>query len=152
MCLIVAILQLSLIFIDQISPFGLIALHGIQMMRQVREYFDNRLIRRYFNEVDVPKLTLGYVCDLTIEELRYGWELLFVYTFEIALFKELNEEKICPEATNFEWFGWIGDVCHVEHEFDKKFLVFGVMRLETGVCHSAANMPKLLEVPFHVSI
>ena len=139
MCLIVAILQLSLIFIDQISPFGLIALHGIQMMRQVREYFDNRLIRRYFNEVDVPKLTLGYVCDLTIEELRYGWELLFVYTFEIALFKELNEEKICPEATNFEWFGWIGDVCHVEHEFDQKFFFFSITWFEIRVFNLAAQ-------------
>ena len=50
-------------------------------MSQVREHLDNRLIRRYFNEVDIAKLTLGYVCDLTIKELRDGRELLFVNTF-----------------------------------------------------------------------
>ena len=97
-------------------------------------------------------MTLGYVCGFTIEELRYIWEQLRVHPFNIALHKELDKEQIRPTAAYFEGLRWIGDVRHVEHEFDKKFLVFGVMRLETGVCHSAANMPKLLEVPFHVSI
>ena len=120
MCHIVAILKLSFVFIDQFSPFSFIILHGIQVMSQVREHLDNRLIRRYLNEVDVTKLTLGNVCDLTIKELRYGWELLIVHTFEITLFKELDEEKICPEATYFERLSWVGDVGHVEHEFDQK--------------------------------
>ena len=133
MCHIVAILKLSFVFIDQFSPFSFIILHGIQVMSQVREHLDNRLIRRYLNEVDVTKLTLGNVCDLTIKELRYGWELLIVHTFEITLFKELDEEKICPEATYFERLCWVGDVGHVEHEFDQKLFRFSISRLEIRV-------------------
>ena len=133
MCHIVAILKLSFVFIDQFSPFSFIILHGIQVMSQVREHLDNRLIRWYLNEVDVTKLTLGNVCDLTIKELRYGWELLIVHTFEITLFKELDEEKICPEATYFERLSWVGDVGHVEHEFDQKFFRFSISRLEIRV-------------------
>ena len=133
MCHIVAILKLSFVFIDQFSPFSFIILHGIQVMSQVREHLDNRLIRWYLNEVDVTKLTLGNVCDLTIKELRYGWELLIVHTFEITLFKELDEEKICPEATYFERFSWVGDVSHVEHEFYQKLFRFSITRLEIRV-------------------
>ena len=75
-----------------------------------------------------------------------------MHPFNIALHKELDKEKVCPSAAYIKGLRWIGDVRHVEHEFDQKFLVFGVMWLETWVCHSGAKIPKLLEVLFHVSI
>ena len=121
-------------------------------MSQIREHLDNRLIRRYLNEVDIAELTLGYVCDLTIKELRDGRELLFVYTFEITLFKELNEEKICPEATYFERLCWIRDVGHVEHEFDQKLFLFCLTRLECWVFHLAVQATQLFEMLSHISV
>ena len=152
MCHIVAFLKLSFIFINQISPFSFIILHCIQMMCQIREHLDNRLIRRYLNEVYVTKLTLSYVCDLTIKELRDGWELLIVITFEITLLKELHEKKICPEATNFERLSWVGDVSHVEHEFDQRLFRFSFLRLEIWVFNLTAQFSELNEMLSHVGV
>ena len=121
-------------------------------MSQVREHLDNRLIRWYLDEVDVAKLTLGYVCDLTIKELRDGRELLFLHTFKITLLKELNEEKICPEAAYFERLCWIGDVGHMEHEFDQKLFLFGISRFEGRVLNLAAQVAQFDEMLSHVCI
>ena len=75
-----------------------------------------------------------------------------MHSFKIALLEELNEEQICPGAAYLERLRWIGDVRHVEHEFDQKFLVFMIAWLETRVCQSTAQMPKLIKVFSHVSI
>ena len=121
-------------------------------MSQVREHLDNRLIRWYLDEVDVAELTLGYICDLTIKELRDGRELLFLHTFKITLLKELNEQKVRPEATYFERLCWIGYVGHMEHEFDQKLFLFGISRFEVWVLNLAAQVPQFDKVLSHVCI
>ena len=121
-------------------------------MSQVREDLDNRLIRWYLDEVDVAELTLGYICDLTIKELRDGRELLFLHTFKITLLKELNEQKVRPEAAYFERLCWIRDVGHMEHEFDQKLFLFGISRFEVWVLNLAAQVPQFDKVLSHVCI
>ena len=75
-----------------------------------------------------------------------------MHTFKITLLKELNEEKIGPEAAYFERLCWIGDVGHMEHEFDQKLFLFGISRFEVWVLNLAAQVPQFDKVLSHVCI
>jgi len=64
--------------------------------------------------------------------------------------EEFNEEQVTPEPTQFERLSGVRNVRQMEHEFDQKLFVLGVLWIEIFIAHSAAQMSKFNEMLTHV--
>lgn len=117
-------------------------------MGQRREHLNYSLVGWLDDEVDKADLTLRYVRGAPIEELT---DIKVVHLFEIALLKELDEEKVAPETTKFEWLRRVRDVSQVEHELDEQFFVLALDRIELVILDTTAQLTQFHEVLRHVS-
>lgn len=116
-------------------------------MGQVREHFDHRVERGFYDEVDEADLTLGNVGCLSVVELTH-WEV--VHFLEVTLGEELNEQEVAPVAAQAPSLGWVRNVRQVEHELNEDLFVLRLRRVEVFVGDARADLSLLDEVLRHV--